>query len=138
MKIHGLRYSLFLLLKMFLFIHFSLTPPPVKPATRRTSRDTFALLQNYATSHIQQTAPQKPYIKQGKTTSSFYFKSFHLIPFPPFIFFLIHPRDIYNTSTFYLRISPLTLPSSVMCYSIFLFFPTFQFPLCEIILLLSN
>lgn len=35
--------------------------------------------------------PTKPYIKQGKTASSFYFKSFHLIPFPPVHFLRYTP-----------------------------------------------
>jgi len=40
-------------------------------------------------------SPTKPYIKQGKTASSFYFKSFHLIPFLPLSF-----SSLYTLETF--------------------------------------
>lgn len=38
-------------------------------------------------------SPTKPYIKQGKTASSFYFKSFHLIPFLPLSFSSLHTLE---------------------------------------------
>jgi len=54
---------------MFLFIHFSLTPPPVKSATRRTSRDTFT---PFTALRMYNRQPHKTLHKTGENRKFFF------------------------------------------------------------------